>query len=249
MGDYLLISDAAKEVRVESHVLRYWEEELHLPIKRNELGHRYYTEEDVERFKQIKGMKERGLQLKAIKMILKDGKLDVLPPDAPGEGGIEERMIDGADQRGEMAERTGGLAIDIVPNRGREPEAVQESREDKSRRLQWLLQQLIRQTLQENNQTLTREIRESVVKELDYQFRMQEEREEARDRMLAERDEEHYKRMDELLRKKSRRLKKEKPEKGQDRSGLAKADLHKCDADMSEEGQPQPPGKKKRRFL
>ena len=52
-----------------------------------------------------------------------------------------------------------------------------------------------------------------MVKELDYQFRMQEEREEARDRMLAERDEEHYKRMDELLRKKSRRLGKAKAEK------------------------------------
>ena len=39
MSDYLFISDAAKEVKVESHVLRYWEEELHLPIKRNELGH------------------------------------------------------------------------------------------------------------------------------------------------------------------------------------------------------------------
>ena len=49
MDNYLLISDAAREVKVESHVLRYWEEELHLPIKRNELGHRYYTEEDVER--------------------------------------------------------------------------------------------------------------------------------------------------------------------------------------------------------
>ena len=67
MGEYLLISDAAKQVKVESHVLRYWEEELHLPIKRNELGHRYYTKEDVERFKEIKSMKERGLQLKAIK--------------------------------------------------------------------------------------------------------------------------------------------------------------------------------------
>lgn len=31
MGEYLLISDAAKQVKVESHVLRYWEEELHLP--------------------------------------------------------------------------------------------------------------------------------------------------------------------------------------------------------------------------
>ncbi len=31
--------------------------------------------------------------------------------------------------------------------------------------------------------------------------------------MLAERDEEHYKRMDELLRRKTRRLRKEKAEK------------------------------------
>lgn len=231
MGNYLLISDAAKEVKVESHVLRYWEEELHLPIKRNELGHRYYTEEDVERFKQIKGMKERGLQLKAIKMILKDGKLDVLPPDA-AQDVAEEQLVE------ETEQPAAGLAIDIVPNKGRGPEAMQESRDDKSRRLQWLLQQLIRQTLQENNRDLSREIRESVVKELDYQFRMQEEREEARDRMLAERDEEHYKRMDELLRKKSR-LRKAKPEKGQDKKGQEKP----------EDGQPAAEGKKKRRFL
>ena len=228
---------------MESHVLRYWEEELHLPIKRNELGHRYYTEEDVERFKQIKGMKERGLQLKAIKMILKDGKLDVLPPDAPGDE-IEE----GGDEEGQAVERAGGMAIDIVPNRSRTPEAAQESREDKSRKLQWLLQQLIRQTLQENNQYLTREIRESVVKELDYQFRMQEEREEARDRMLAERDEEHYKRMDELLRKKSRRLKKAKPETSQENKSNPKSDL-KNDSRKVEEGQAQLSGKKKRHFF
>ncbi|MCM1190497.1 MAG: helix-turn-helix domain-containing protein [bacterium] len=203
MSDYLLISDAAKEVRVESHVLRYWEEELHLPIKRNELGHRYYTEEDVERFKQIKGMKERGLQLKAIKMILKDGKLDVLSPEETPDRGEEE----------ENAQPSGGLAIDIIKTGGQPAEA--EFREDKSKRLQWLLQQLIRETLQENNAEICREIRDSVVKELDYQFRMQEEREEARDRKLAERDEEHYKKMDELLRKKSRRkLLPEKKKKG-----------------------------------
>ena len=196
MGNFLFISDAAKEVRVESHVLRYWEEELHLPIKRNELGHRYYTEEDVERFKQIKGMKERGLQLKAIKMILKDGKLDVLSQGKP------ERKEPQGEEMEEIVQPQNGLAIDIVKNQA---EAVTaESREDKSRRLQWLLQQLIKETLQENNSELCREIKESVVKELHYQFRMQEEREEVRDRKLAERDEEHYKKMDELLRKKSR---------------------------------------------
>ena len=209
MSNYLFISDAAKEVKVESHVLRYWEEELHLPIKRNELGHRYYTQEDVERFKQIKGMKERGLQLKAIKMILRDGKLDILSMEQRQNGNterLEERKGEEStvvNVQGEpLDEEETGLAIDIVASRERE--ISPESKEDKSRRLQWLLQQLIRQTLQENNSELCREIKESVVKELDYQFRMQEERDEARDKMLAERDEEHYKRMDELLRNKSR---------------------------------------------
>ena len=36
-----IISDAAKMVDVEAHVLRYWEDELELPIARNEMGHRY----------------------------------------------------------------------------------------------------------------------------------------------------------------------------------------------------------------
>ena len=33
-----MISDAARELDVEAHVLRYWEEELELPIPRNEMG-------------------------------------------------------------------------------------------------------------------------------------------------------------------------------------------------------------------
>ena len=94
------------------------------------------------------------------------------------------------------------MAIDIIPNKANGMEV--ESKEAKSRRLQWLLQQMIRETLQENNSELCREIKESVVKELDYQFRVQEEREEIRDRMLQQRDEEYYKKMDDLLRKKSR---------------------------------------------
>ena len=65
-----LINEAAKEVHVESHVLRYWEEELELPIKRNEQGHRIYTQEDVDRFIKIKSLKDQGLQLKAVRMVL-----------------------------------------------------------------------------------------------------------------------------------------------------------------------------------
>ena len=209
MENYLLISDAAKEVKVESHVLRYWEEELHLPIKRNELGHRYYTSEDVERFRQIKNMKEKGLQLKAIKMILKDGKLNVIPE-------AETIRNDGLDDA-EQGEAQLSMPINIVSSRELRPEereksldmVVEESKEEKAQRLQWLLRQLIRETLQENNQDLCREIKESVVKELNYQFRTQEEREEERERLREQRSEAYYQRMDELLRKKTRKIDKQ----------------------------------------
>ena len=65
-----LISDAARIVEVEAHVLRYWEEELELQIHRNELGHRYYTGYDIQLFLNIKELKKRGLQLRAIKNLI-----------------------------------------------------------------------------------------------------------------------------------------------------------------------------------
>lgn len=256
MGTYLLISDAAKEVKVESHVLRYWEEELRLPIKRNELGHRYYTQEDVERFRQIKAMKERGLQLKAIKMILKDGRLDVLPQEniqnkvgmdefreregtAVQDAGMENSMaIDVVSVRNAEAAESGGRYSEPVERRTSELSA--ESREEKARRLQWLLQQLIRETLRENNEELCRNMKESIIKELDYQFRNQEEREEERDRQARQRSEEYYQRMDELLRKKSRR-RAEKPEKTE------KADKKARTVDKAEAAVPG--NKKKRHFV
>ena len=65
-----MIKDAAAIVNVESHVLRYWEDELELTIPRNEMGHRYYTKENIDQFQQIKELKEEGYQLKVIRMML-----------------------------------------------------------------------------------------------------------------------------------------------------------------------------------
>ncbi|MCQ2540437.1 MAG: helix-turn-helix domain-containing protein [Acetatifactor sp.] len=206
MSKSLLISEAAKEVDVESHVLRYWEEELHLMIHRNNLGHRYYTEEDIARFKKIKAWKERGLQLKAIKVMMKkDGTMaesEVEYEELPGEEEIAKGMREIYMEEKEEKAEGQALAIDIVDARG--TSAI--STEEKARRLKWLFQQMVKESLEENNKELCREIKDSVVKELDYQFRVREEREEARDRMLAERDERYYRKMDELLRKKSRKL-------------------------------------------
>ena len=251
MENYVLISDAAKEVEVESHVLRYWEEELNLPIHRNEQGHRFYTREDVDRFKQIKKLKEGGLQLKAIRMILKDGKLNLLTPMTeelePGQEKISEKVQKGNIEEIEEERKEGGkewrkedrkeggkewreeekkeekkeemeeLRTDrdiiekekyesrgIIKNKntGADGSLEQLSTEEKVKRLKWLLQQLIGETLQENNRQLCEDIRESVIKELDYQFRTQEERLEENERKREQREEAYYQKLDELMRSK-----------------------------------------------
>ena len=74
-----MISDAAALVNVESHVLRYWEEELELTVPRNEMGHRYYTKENIEQFMKIKEWKEQGYQLKAIKLLIHNGGREDAP--------------------------------------------------------------------------------------------------------------------------------------------------------------------------
>lgn len=62
-----MIKDAAKDLGVESHVLRYWEEELGLEIKRNSMGHRYYDTRDIKMFKEVKDLRDRGFSLKDIR--------------------------------------------------------------------------------------------------------------------------------------------------------------------------------------
>lgn len=188
-----LISDAAKQVQVETHVLRYWEEELGLPIKRNKLGHRYYTAGDVEFFKEVKKMKDTGLQLKAIRLYMKDGK--IIPESvAVKETEIVPLHTEVVAQLPKQEE-----PIAIVPDR------EEESREEKSLRLQYLLKQFIKEAVQDSNQELYDQMRDTILKELDYQFRNQEEREDKREENRIEREEKHFRQLDELLRKKNRR--------------------------------------------
>ena len=73
MGEvHYMISEAAKRVNMETHVLRHWEEELELEIGRTEMGHRYYTEDDIRLFNCIKELKEQGMLLKELKKLIPD---------------------------------------------------------------------------------------------------------------------------------------------------------------------------------
>lgn len=182
------ISEAAKEVKVENHVLRYWEEELNLPVKRNEQGHRYYTKEDIERFIYIKQLKEEGLQLKAIRNLLEK------------QGVVEEKTIDPVVKKNVSPQLMILNSNKLKPKRTFD--VVDEDKQEKAYRLQMLLKAMIAEAVSENNRELGNDIKEIVQKEMDYQFRMQEEREEEREKQRVERENAHYTRIDELLREK-----------------------------------------------
>lgn len=178
-----MISDAAKKVEVEAHVLRYWEEELDMTISRNEMGHRYYTNEDIQAFLNIKELKEKGFQLKAIKMMLPDlHDMDVRNMDHIYE--LKEEMntkVEGEVMKGKKME-IAAAQNDI----GTSPT----SNNDKMQQFQMILGNIIQQTIQENNKVICKEVGDqvstTVLKEMDYLMQRKEKREEDRYQKLDE---------------------------------------------------------------
>lgn len=216
-----MISDAAKKVQVEAHVLRYWEEELKVPAKRNEMGHRYYTEEDISRFQRVKELKEQGLQLKAIRHMLKNGdlKTPIMLFDKSEDGKETLMQQEGAAPQASPVQEDVDLGKhhvimvkkgEFLPVEGNVLQVQEESREQKSLRLQQLLKEMIVEAVQSNNKEICEEIKETLLKELDYQFRLQEEKEDARAEERLLKQEEHYHQIDEMLRAYNQRGRKGK---------------------------------------
>lgn len=164
-----LISDAAKMVAVEAHVLRYWEEELELAIGRTELGHRYYTRENIETFRNIKELKEKGLQLKAIKVILKG--LDQKKRELGDDKEPDETLREGGKQENEYESTS---------------VAVIEDNTKKLQQFEELVAGIVDKVVKENNEKLQEEIESTFSREMDYFLHMQESREEERFRRLDE---------------------------------------------------------------
>ena len=83
---------------------------------------------------------------------------------------------------------------------------------EKAKRLQELLKQFISESIKESNAELLQMMKEGLLKELDYQFRLQEEREAEREKVRIEMEDAHFKQLDENLRnameKRGRRKKK-----------------------------------------
>lgn len=185
------ISDAAGIVAVESHVLRYWEDELELTVPRNELGHRYYTQENVDQFLRIKQLKEEGYQLKAIKILL------------------HQQMQDGEEQPVRLPEKAKLQSV---------AEETQMSPQERMEQFQDLMTRIVRNAMTENNKDLSREIGtdvgDRVLKEMNYLMRVQDEQEEERFKKLDEAIRNYGKRQKRTFRQKKNRKQKLKTAPG-----------------------------------
>ncbi|HIS55994.1 MAG: helix-turn-helix domain-containing protein [Lachnospiraceae bacterium] len=196
-----MISDASKQVNVEAHVLRYWEEELQLEVPRNEMGHRYYTEEHIRMFKQIKELKENGYQLKAIKMLLPKlknigeeefGLLAVLSEEMNRRAMAdeEETLPQHEIQEKEPGTAEEGPSNVISLNRSSSPV----TQEEKMAQFQLIMNDIVAQAIRANTETLgqnvgsyiSSQVSDKVLKELDYLMRLKEEAEETRFKQLDE---------------------------------------------------------------
>ena len=62
-----MISEAARQLGLETYYLRTWEEEFKIEIPRNEKGYRCYGEKEIHTFEQIRDMKNAGLTSEEIR--------------------------------------------------------------------------------------------------------------------------------------------------------------------------------------
>ena len=163
-----MISDAAALAGVETHVLRYWEEELDLTIPRNEMGHRYYTRENIQ----------------AIRMILHNKNPEdagVSVPDSAAPGPLpacnrEHHHTVVAKPDRQNADKT-NLPVNTL------------SAEERMAQFRELMSDIVGHAIAQNNEALTldisKEIRETVLKEMNYLIREQNDMTEERYRQLS----------------------------------------------------------------
>lgn len=205
-GKYV-ISEVVNMTQIKPHTIRYWEDELQLNIDRNTMGHRYYSDENIKLFLKIKELKDQGFQLKAIKMLLPNiHTLEEM--DSPQIMQLREQMNQLVSDNSETEETVHnhgtvqkenivsiGEQTSIVSTKTSEAQqiTIPNTSAEKIQQFMEILNRVFLEGLQSNNQVISQsiatEVAENVIKEMDYLFRMKEEREEER-----------YKKLDEMIR-------------------------------------------------
>jgi DNA-binding transcriptional MerR regulator len=183
------ISEAGKMVGVESHVLRYWQDELHLEIPRNGQGHRYYTDLHIRLFRKIKELKDKGYQLKAIEQVLE--RMISGGEEADPDAELEQKAVMILKEEGVGESMEGETTLRLVPKQEvEETDGNLEKMEQFQQIMNRIIGQAVSLALQEQHEgmsaEISRQVNDRMVQELEYMMRISDEREEERFKMLDE---------------------------------------------------------------
>ena len=170
------ISDAARQVGVEAHVLRYWEDELGLAIPRNGQGHRYYREQDIHILHKIRDWKEQGFQLRAIKLLLPDRRrVEAMTPQELYHLREElNQKVQMEEDRSPKHARMG--QVTPLPSAMEVAEPVSSiSKEQKLQQFEQMMRDMItsvvEQQTQQSEERIAEAVTEKVSKQMDYLMR------------------------------------------------------------------------------
>lgn len=183
-----LIKEAAALVGVETHVLRYWEEELKMDIHRNGMGHRYYTKRDVELLSKVKTLKENGLQLKAIRSYLdmRRGELALAKSEGLKADGTAKETK--AQSVKESSNNASGTDRDKEQKELVSVQSKLVENEEKMQQFQQIMNRIVSNAIQENREMIGQSVgshaADVVVNHLNGMTKEQEERAEERYRKL-----------------------------------------------------------------
>ena len=153
------ISEAAKLMNVEPHVLRYWEDELNLNISRNSMGHRIYTDDDLKTFKSIQHLKANHISLKDIRDQLPASEAPSPSAVYPAEKGTVKTPVSSG--TGDKMTQFKSILTNIIKD-------------------------AMRENSKEMSDNISSRVSDNVRKEIDFLIRQQEEADEIRFRQLDE---------------------------------------------------------------
>ncbi len=180
--EFLSVKDVAEMLDTEAYVLRFYEKELNLDIRRNGKGHRVYTLGDVEMFRKIQEMREQGLQLKAIETIVHDS----------------------SGETKETYEQLSSVTISaITPIKSMEPAEVDITNADdeKVKQFSYLMKDMLMQALVEYNEQSQMELHETIRREVDTAVEAAVEEKVNRYQQEQEaKNKDYYKKLDETMR-------------------------------------------------
>ncbi len=176
--DFLTVKDVADMLDTEAYVLRFYEKELNLDIKRNAKGHRIYTMEDVELFKQVQEMREQGLQLKAIENIVHDSTEEV---------------------KETYEQLTSVQLTPINRSKNRESNNLQlaDATSEQVKQFSMMMKDMFKEALVEYKEITQNEVHKEIEKKVEDAV---DERIEALEAKQKVKDEEYYKKLDETMR-------------------------------------------------